>query len=79
MKNKYYFFKKLYKGYVVVFLKNGKYKSYGSDRYLLKYVKNGDVSHVIVDSTFKVRVVDVKINNYYRYLILEYLRSFITK
>ena len=75
MKNKYYFFKRLYKGYAVVFLKDGKYKSYGSDRYLLKYVKSGDVSHVIVDSSFKVSVVHVKGGGYYRYLILEFLKK----
>ena len=75
MKNKYYFFKKLYKGYVVVFLKDGKYKSYGCDRYLLKYVKNGDVCHVIVDNDFKVSVVHVKGDGYYRYLIREFLKK----
>ena len=76
MKNKYYFFKRLYKGYVVVFLKNGKYKSYGSDRYLLKYVKSGDVSHVIVDSSFNVSVVHVKGGAYYKYLIREFLKKY---
>ena len=74
MKNKYYFFKKLYKGYIVIFLKDGKYKSYGYDKKLLKYIKRDDVSHVIVDSDFKVSVVDVKRNNYYKYLIKEFIK-----
>ena len=60
-----------------MFLKNNKYYSLGYDNVLIKYIKNKDISHVIVDSTFKVRVVDVKINNYYRYLIQEYLKKLI--
>ena len=78
MKNKYYFLKRLYKDYVIVFIKNGKYKSYGSDRDLIKYIKNNDVSYVIVDNTFKVSVVDVnQNNNYYKYLIREFLKKYI--
>ena len=71
MKNKYYFFKKVYKEYVVIIEINGKYKSFGYDKELIKYIKNKDINYVIVDSDFKVSVVQVKhINNYKKYLIM---------
>lgn len=70
MENKYYFFKKMYKDYVVILESKGKYKSFGYDKELIKYIKNKDINHVIIDSDFKVSVVQVKgVNNYKRYLI----------
>lgn len=70
MENKYYFFKKMYKDYVVILESNGKYKSFGYDKELIKYIKNKDINHVIIDSDFKVSVVQVKgVNNYKKYLI----------
>lgn len=74
MKNKYYFFKKMYKEYVVIIEIKGKYKSYGHDKELIKYIKNEDINHVIIDSDFKVSVVQVKgINYYMRYLIKNWI------
>ena len=68
MENKYYFFKKMYKDYVVILESKGKYKSFGYDKELIKYIKNKDINYVIVDNDFKVNVVQVNhINNYNRY------------
>lgn len=76
MKNKYYFFKKVYKEYVVIMEIKGKYKSYGHDKKLIKYIKNKDINYVIVDSDFKVSVVQVKhINNYKKYLIMNWIKN----
>ncbi len=76
MKNKYYFFKKVYKEYVVIMKIKGKYKSYGHDKELIKYIKNNDINYVIVDSDFKVSVVQVKhINNYKKYLIMNWIKN----
>lgn len=76
MKNKYYFFKKMYKEYVVIIEIKGKYKSYGHDKELIKYIKNNDINYVIVDSDFKVSVVQVKhINNYKKYLIMNWIKN----
>lgn len=76
MKNKYYFFKKVYKEYVVIMEIKGKYKSYGHDKELIKYIKNKDINYVIVDSDFKVSVVQVKhINNYKKYLIMNWIKN----
>ena len=70
MENKYYFFKKMYKDYVVILESNGKYKSFGYDKELIKYIKNKDINYVIVDIDFKVNVVQVNHINYYKkYLI----------
>ena len=65
MENKYYFFKKMYKDYVVILESNGKYKSFGYDKELIKYIKNKDINHVIIDNDFKVSIVQVKGVNYY--------------
>lgn len=76
MKNKYYFFKKVYKEYVVIMEIKGKYKSYGHDKELIKYIKNKDINYVIVDSDFKVSVVQVNhINNYKKYLIMNWIKN----
>ncbi len=76
MKNKYYFFKRLYKEYVVIMEIKGKYKSYGHDKELIKYIKNNDINYVIVDSDFKVSVVQVNhINNYKKYLIMNWIKN----
>lgn len=76
MKNKYYFFKKVYKEYVVIIEIKGKYKSYGHDKELIKYIRNKDINYVIVDSDFKVSVVQVKhINNYKKYLIMNWIKN----
>ena len=76
MKNKYYFFKRMYKEYVVIIDIKGKYKSYGHDKELIKYIRNKDINYVIVDSDFKVSVVQVKhINNYKKYLIMNWIKN----
>lgn len=76
MKNKYYFFKRMYKEYVVIIEIKGKYKSYGLDKELIKYIRNKDINYVIVDSDFKVSVVQVNhINNYKKYLIMNWIKN----
>ncbi len=76
MKNKYYFFKRMYKEYVVIIEIKGKYKSYGHDKELIKYIRNKDINYVIVDSDFKVSVVQVNhINNYKKYLIMNWIKN----
>ena len=76
MKNKYYFFKRMYKEYVVIIEIKGKYKSFGYDKELIKYMKNKDINYVIVDSDFNVSVVQVNhINNYKKYLIMNWIKN----
>lgn len=70
MENRYWYFKKIYKGYCVVFVVKGKYKTSGIDKWMIKYVKKNLVSYVVIDSKFNVKVVDVK-NNRYRELLLK--------
>lgn len=80
MENKYYFFKTMYKDYVVILESKGKYKSFGYDKELIKYIKNKDINYVIVDNDFKVSVVQVNhINNYNRYLIINYMKIIFQK
>lgn len=80
MENKYYFFKKMYKDYVVILESKGKYKSFGYDKELIKYIKNKDINYVIVVNDFKVSVVQVNhINNYNRYLIINFMKIIFQK
>jgi len=73
MKNKYYFFKKLYSDYVIVLESKGKYKSIGYDKLLLKYIKNGDLNYIIVYHDFSITKYSSDINNYKKYLIKEFI------
>ena len=74
MKNKYYFFKRLYKDFVIIFIdKDNNMRSYEVDNMLLKYIKNEDISNVSVTNDFVVNVVSRYNNKYYEYLIKELL------
>ena len=74
MKNKYYFFKRLYKDFVIIFIdKDNNIRSYEVDNMLLKYIKNEDISYVSVTNDFVVNVVSRCNNKYYEYLIKELL------
>jgi hypothetical protein len=74
MKNKYYFFKRLYKDFVIIFIdKDNNMRSYEVDSMLLKYIKNEDISYVMVSNDFVVNVVSRCNNKYYEYLIKELL------
>lgn len=76
MKNKYYFFKRLYKDFVIIFIdKDNKIRSYEVDSMLLKYIKNEDISYVMVSNDFVVNVVSRCNNKYYEYLIKELLKQ----
>ena len=74
MKNKYYFFRRLYKDFVIIFIdKDNNMRSYEVDNMLLKYIKNEDISYVMVSNDFVVNVVSRCNNKYYEYLIKELL------
>jgi len=76
MKNKYYFFKRLYKDFVIIFIdKDNNMRSYEVDNMLLKYIKNEDISYVMVSNDFVVNVVSRCNNKYYEYLIKELLKQ----
>lgn len=76
MKNKYYFFKRLYKDFVIIFIdKDNNMRSYEVDNMLLKYIKNEDISYVSVTNDFVVNVVSRCNNKYYEYLIKELLKQ----
>lgn len=76
MKNKYYFFKRLYKDFVIIFIdKDNNMRSYEVDSILVKYIKNEDISYVSVTNDFVVDVVSRSNNRYYEYLIKELLKQ----
>lgn len=68
MKNKYWFFKRIYKDYVIVFDNN---ISYGIDKDLIKNIKCKDINYVIVDRECNIKVIECSNNNYYMYVIRE--------
>ena len=76
MKNKYFFFKRLYKDFVIIFIdKDNNMRSYEVDSILVKYIKNEDISYVSVTNDFVVDVVSRSNNRYYEYLIKELLKQ----
>ncbi len=73
MYNKYYYFKNIFKNYVILFLKNGNYKSFGYDCKMIKYVESKQISCVIINDLFEVEIINYDNNNYIKYLIIEFL------
>lgn len=71
--NKYLFFKSIYKDYIIIFEKNNNLKTYGFDKNLIKYKNNNDINYIIIDNNFNVTFYKSKLNNYYKYYIMEYL------
>lgn len=67
MKNRYWFFKKLYKDYVIILNDKGINKSYYYDKLLMKYISNNDINYIIVYNDFDIKKVSYKVNNYRRY------------
>ena len=53
--------------------KDNNMRSYEVDNMLLKYIKNEDISYVMVSNDFVVNVVSRCNNKYYEYLIKELL------
>lgn len=74
MKNKYYFFKRLYKDYVIIFIdKNNNLKSMFMDTHLIKYIKNDDINYISITNDFEINITTRKNNRYYEYLIKEFI------
>lgn len=71
--NKYLFFKSIYKDYIIIFENNNNFKTYGFDKKLIKYKNNNDINYIIIDNNFNVTFYKSKLNNYYKYYIIEYL------
>lgn len=67
------FYKNLYPDFVIVFNYPNKYKSFGVDKMLMKYINKKDLNYIIVYNDFTIKKVKRKINNYQKYLIKEYL------
>ncbi len=79
MKNKYLFFKKLYKNYVIILEDKGIKKTFNCDKLLMKYINNLDINYIIINNNFDIIKVDYKVNNYKRYLMIEFLCNLIIK
>ena len=75
MKNRYIFFKRLFKEYVIVFDIDNKYKSLGIDKALIKYIGNNDLNYIIIDNKNNVEVKKQVKNNYKKYVIKEFFKE----
>ena len=45
---------------------------------LLKYLKNGDINYIVIYNDFTVDKKICKVNNYYKYLLIDFLEDLIT-
>ena len=62
MKNKYYFFKRLYKDFVIIFIdKDNNMRSYEVDSILVKYIKNEDNQNLNFEFVITDNVIIKKI------------------
>lgn len=75
MKNKYIFFKRLYKDYVIIIESKGQLQSMGYDKQLIKYINNKDINYIIVHNDFSLEKIVCKKNNYKKYLIKQFLEE----
>lgn len=78
MITKYYFLKKLYKDYLIIFItKNNKIKTYSYDKLLIKYINN--INYICIDNEFNVYIKRRSNNMYYKYLIKEVIIDYLLK
>ncbi len=73
MNNRYYFFKRLYPKYVILFKNNNEFITKGVDNNLKKYLKYNDINYVIVNKDNTCQKYIKKVNNYDLYLIKEFI------
>ncbi len=78
MKNRYYFFKKLFKEYVIVFEKNKKYVSLGIDNILIKYL-NDSINYIVINNDNKIDVYEFNKNNYRLYVYKVFLNNLLER
>ena len=65
MKNRYIFFKNLFPNYLILFLKKGKYYSFGFDKKLMPYKDN--INYVVINEDNTVIIFKQKHNCYVYY------------
>ncbi len=86
MYNRYLFAKSIYKDYVILIAKKGKYYSFDKDKMILDYINPKDrnkiyllkkfsVNFVVIDDLEILGIGKFKINNYYKYLYLSYIKK----
>ena len=51
----------------------------GFDKYLLKYIKNGDINYLIVANDFNIFKRVCKNNNYNKYLLKDFLINLVMR
>ena len=49
------------------------------DKKLLKYIKNGDINYIVIYNDFTIEKKICRENNYYRYLIMDFLEDLIVE
>jgi len=73
MKNRYIYFKTLFPGYAIFFIKDKKYRSMGIDKKLIKYRNTKYLSYIEITNDFEIRKITRKENKYNEYVIKESL------
>ena len=68
MKNRYIFFKRLFKDYIIVFKIKDKYTSIGIDKLLIPYLRKNNINYVIIDEDNNVENHTFSVNEYDYYV-----------
>lgn len=64
MKNRYIFFKRLFKDCIIIFKIKDKYTSIGIDKLLIPYLRKNNINYIIIDEDNEVTIIKNKKNDY---------------
>ena len=73
MKNRYWFFTKMFADYGIFFLKNNKYYTLGMDKIMLNYLPK--INYVVINENNDITVVKQKHNAYREIYLKESLKE----
>ena len=68
MKNRYIFFKRLFKDYIIVFKIKDKYTSIEIDKLLIPYLNKNNINYVIINEDNNVEIHTFSVNEYDYYV-----------
>lgn len=83
MKNRYYFFKKKFKDYIILIKKKDKYYTFDQDDEILKYmeykklsdIRIRKINYIIIDNLEIEQIKEYKENNYELFLLKTFIRK----
>ena len=73
MKNRYIFFKRIFKNYVILFKKQNKYYSLEIDYLLMTFIGKKNLNYILIDEKNNDKIITFSVNNYNYYVFKIFL------